>query len=131
MIRQFVTFAGVGAVATACQYVVLLCLVELAHMPPVPAAVLGYLAGATVGYTLNRQITFRSGRSHREAALRFGAVATVGLAANALIMQICAEVLGLHYLVAQLAATGIVLIWNFFANRHWTFKEPQLGSDKP
>jgi len=27
----------------------------------------------------------------------------------------------LHYLAAQVLATGAVLVWNFFLNRAWTF----------
>jgi putative flippase GtrA len=30
---------------------------------------------------------------------------------------------GLHYLPAQLIATGLVLIWTFSCNRIWTFRE--------
>jgi len=26
-----------------------------------------------------------------------------------------------HYLIAQIATTLGVLLWNFLANRHWTF----------
>jgi putative flippase GtrA len=27
----------------------------------------------------------------------------------------------IHYVLAQLITTGIVLVWTFFANRFWTF----------
>lgn len=29
--------------------------------------------------------------------------------------------MGVHYLIAQVCATGVVLFWNFIGNSVWTF----------
>jgi putative flippase GtrA len=72
---------------------------------------------------LNYHYTFTSNKRHRETMTKFLIVALVGMLFNGLIMSVCTEALQLHYLLAQLAATGLVLLWNFTANRFWTFRE--------
>ena len=38
-------------------------------------------------------------------------------------MWLLAAKLGLHYLLAQLVTTGLVLVWTFAGNRFWTFAD--------
>lgn len=127
-LRQFVLFAGVGAVGTAAQYLVLVLLVEGLALNPVLASTLGFGVGAVVNYLLNYHYTFRSDKSHFEAAGKFFSVALLGAISNSLLMYLAIDCLGLNYLLAQILATGVVLGQNFLLNRHWTFAAP-LNSD--
>lgn len=121
MLVQFLNFACVGAVATAVQYFVLVALVQFGDIRPVLASGVGYAAGAGINYLINYHYTFASQQSHLQAMSKFLSVAVVGLTLNSLIVEVATEKLQLHYLVAQVIATGLVLMWNFFANRVWTF----------
>lgn len=121
---QFARFGGVGAVGTACHYLVLLALVEGFAVGPVLASTCGAVTGALVNYVLNRRFTFASTRPHREALPRFMAVAVAGFALNAILMAALLAP-GLHYFAAQLGATAAVLVFNFVVNRAWTFRPPQ------
>lgn len=121
VLRQFVTFAGVGAIATALHYMVLVTCASGFALDPVLSATLGYLAGAVISYWINYTVTFRSTRRHRDAIVRFGAVAVVGLIINTATVNFGISELSLHYFLAQVLATLIVLIWNFIANKIWTF----------
>jgi len=38
-------------------------------------------------------------------------------------MWLAVEQWQLHYMISQLGATGMVLVWNFLGNRLWTFGE--------
>jgi putative flippase GtrA len=49
------------------------------------------------------------------------AVAASGLVLNGIILTALIAA-GLHFLVAQIAATTAVLFWNFCINRMWTFR---------
>lgn len=118
---QFLVFATVGGIATAAHYLLLIALVDGLHVAPVPASIAGYLAGAITNYILNYYITFRSHKPHQETITRFALVATLGLGLNTAIMGIGIHWLALHYLLSQLLATGLTLLWNFIANRFWTF----------
>lgn len=121
LVTQFLSFVWVGAIATAVQYTILIGLVQIGGARPALASGVGYAAGATVNYLLNYHYTFASNRSHVQAVVKFFAVAVVGLIVNSLIVAFATEELGIFYVLAQVAATGVVLVWNFTANRLWTF----------
>jgi putative flippase GtrA len=115
-----VRFCLAGGVATAIQYALLVLLVRGVGMPPTAASSAGFVLSAGVNYLLNYRFTFRSDRPHAPAAARFGLLAGTGLLINAAIMRLITGA-GVHYLIAQVAATGVVLLWNFIGNRLWTF----------
>ena len=121
--RQFATFSGVGLVAAVAHFGVLIALVEGTGMEAVRAALAGYVAGGLVSYGLNRRLTYRSDRPHREATWRFGVVAAIGFLLTWAFMAAFTRGLGAPYLPAQVATTGIVLFWTFVANKLWTFSE--------
>ena len=122
LVRQFVKFTGVGFASAIGHYGLLIALVQLAGIAPVPASAAGALLGAGINYTLNYHFTFRSSKRHREAVLKFAVVASVGLVLNTLFMWVGIELIGAHYLLSQIATTGLVLIWSFSGNRFWTFE---------
>ena len=121
--RQFITFAGVGVIGTLTHYAVLVILVQIAELTPVLASGAGFVSGALVNYCLNYRITFHSNKRHHEAIIKFFTVASIGLLLNTLVMALATEILYIHYLLSQMVATGLVLIWNFAGNRYWTFRE--------
>lgn len=123
--RQFLLFAGVGVVGTSAHFAALLLWVAVLGGSPVSGSALGFALGATVNYLLNYIWTFRSTKSHYEAIPKFALVVVVGMAVNVMTM-IALLWLGLHYLIAQVLATGIVLVWNFLANKTWTFAAAPL-----
>ncbi|MFO1414637.1 MAG: GtrA family protein [Burkholderiales bacterium] len=120
MRAQFLRYAGAGAVGTLAQYALLVALVQGQVAGPVLAATLGALLGALVNYVLNHRFTFGSARPHAHALPRFAAVAAAGIAVNALVVAVLVHA-GIHYLVAQVVATGVVLVVGYLANRAWTF----------
>ncbi|MFA7269728.1 MAG: GtrA family protein [Sterolibacterium sp.] len=119
--RQFIRFAGVGLVSAIGHFGTLILLVQGFGMAAVPASAAGALVGAWINYSLNYRYTFRSAKQHRETVVKFAVVAAVGLLLNTLFMWLGVELLDLHYLLSQLATTGLVVVWSFLANRYWTF----------
>ena len=116
-------FAGVGAIGTAAQYGVLIALVRLARMDAVLASTVGFAVGACVNYVLNYLFTFNSSKRHTEALPKFFTVALLGMGINAAIMAGLVHEVGMHYLLAQIVATGLVLVWNFAGSKLWVFRE--------
>lgn len=121
LMRQLMTFAGVGVVATAVHYAVLIAFVEGVGLSAVTAALLGFAAGGTVSYCLNRRHTFETRRSHEAAIWRFASVAAVGFVLTYLLMSLLVDRGGFPYLIAQALTTCIVMLWGFAAHRAWTF----------
>ena len=120
-VERFLCFAGIGVVATAIQYLILVAGVQLAHAAPVVASSIGFFIAALMNYALNRRYTFGSRKPHVEAVTKFAAVAALGLALNGMLLAAGTHILGLNYLLAQVLATLAVLIWNYSANAAWTF----------
>jgi putative flippase GtrA len=119
---QFSSFAVVGVVATSSHYALLIGLVEIFGISAVPAALVGFCAGGTVSYLLNRRHVFRSNAPHEEAITRFATVAIVGFGLTYLFMSLFVEKAHIPYLLAQVVTTGIVMFWNFVAHKMWTFR---------
>ncbi len=122
LVGQFARFAMVGGIATLIQYVVLLALVQLAKLDPVWASAVGYALSAVFNYLMNYIYTFDSKAAHGPAAMKFAIIAGLGLLLNSLVMSLLISS-GSHYLVAQVVATIVVLLWNFFGSRFWTFRQ--------
>lgn len=121
--KQFILFATIGAVGTAGHFLTLILLVELASVSAVWATTAGFIVGALINYILNYHFTFRSDKAHREAMSKFFIVATVGAGINMLIMYFGVDILILFYLLVQVIASSVVLLWTFTANKLWTFAE--------
>jgi putative flippase GtrA len=120
-IGQFMLFAGVGAIGTIGHYTTLIVLVEFWALDPVIASCLGFVVGALINYILNYHFTFQSDKRHREALTKFLLVAIAGAAINGVIMYIGVENTQFNYLLVQVFATTVVLLWNFIVNKLWTF----------
>jgi len=113
-------YAGVGGVATAAHYLLLWGLVEWAHWPAPLAAGAGAGLGAQVAFVGNRWFTFGHQGDWRAAWWRFQLTALLGGLTSMGVVAI-GTWLGLHYLLAQAVATGLVLALTYTINRRWAF----------
>jgi putative flippase GtrA len=118
---QFGRFVIVGGLATAFQYAIMLALTVFAGVQPLLASSVGFVAGAVANYTANRRFTFRSDVDYIAGLHRFAITAGCGLGLNALVMAAGMDLAGMNYMASQVIASGVVLLWNFQANRLWTF----------
>lgn len=125
--KQFLTFAGVGAIGTAGHYMTLLVLVELFSVAPVYATTFGFIVGAVINYFLNYKYTFRSDKPHTEALIKFFVIAILGAVINSMIMYLGVSYTKINYIIAQFFATGLVLLWNYLLNKYWTFSQFEQG----
>lgn len=116
-------YTVVGAVATAVHYLILAAFVELFSMRPEQAAALGALVGAAVAYTGNRKLTFAVSPHccHLHAIPRFCVTALINACLSVAVLWVGTTLLGLHYLVSQMVATGLGLCLGFVLNMKWTF----------
>jgi putative flippase GtrA len=121
MLPELLRYAGAGAIGTAAHYVLLVALVRFAHVDPVVASTAGALLGALVNYGLNHRLTFASDKAHHVSVPRYATVALGGVALNGIMLAALLAPGTLHYLVAQLLATGTVFVAGYLVNRRWTF----------
>ncbi len=120
--EQFSRFFIVGCGSAVGHYGLLILLVSGFGVDAVLASIPASVLGAAINYLLNYRFTFKSEKLHREAALKFSVIAFIGIGFNTFFMWVCKDLLGFHYLIAQLIATGLVMVWGFLGNRFWTFR---------
>lgn len=121
--RSFASFMMVGGLATGVQYAILILTVEWFGWKAPLASSIGFCISAVLNYWLNYHVTFNSKVRHPIAAARFLLVAIIGLGINAGTMMLLEQEAGLHYILAQLLATGLTLCWTFSASAFWTFRD--------
>lgn len=118
--RPFLRYLAVGAVATAAHYLLLAWLVERAGWPAPLAAAAGAVLGAQLAFVGNRRFTFGHAGPWRPAWLRFQITALLGAATSATVVALGTRA-GLHYLLAQMAATGVAMVLTYVVNKRWSF----------
>lgn len=127
-LAQFIKFSLVGASNTVIDFGTYLFFTRLLALHYLPANTLSFTLAATWSYTMNRLWTFRDRSSRiRVQYFKFLFVSLIGLGLVSLLLFFFVEVLGFHDLVAKALAVVIVLVWNFSANRYWTFRPPRLA----
>ena len=135
-IRQFIKFCIVGATSFTIDFGVSYLLHYYAKFPVYTAKTLSFCVAVTNGFFWNQRWTFRAvgHRKHHEQYAMFLGVNVVGLLLNGgifmCVIKLTTGEWSPHeapkkwFLLATLAATAVVVFWNFFANKHWTFKPP-------
>jgi putative flippase GtrA len=113
-------YAGVGGLATLAHWVLLAALVEWAGTAPWLASGCGAVLGAQVAFVGNRRFTFDHQGLLWPTWWRFMGTAVLGGVVGIAIVA-AGVALGLHYLLAQAAATAVGLLLTFAVNRVWTF----------
>lgn len=119
---QFIKFALVGILNSAIQYLVFLLLYSLVGTQYLLASVIGYVAGMTNSYILNRRWTFGSRNQQLLTELgKFVVVNLVALSANlGLLFLLVSTGVMVPQWAQVLAITGSTLV-NFVLNKVWTF----------
>jgi putative flippase GtrA len=133
-LQQFLKFCVVGATSFAIDFGISYFLIFHFHLWWVLAKTISFSLAVTNGFFWNRRWTFDAVglRHHHEQYVMFFSVNIVGYFLNLTIMKAVFFAAtgtwrGQHptkpvFIAATLAATVIVVFWNFFANKHWTFK---------
>ena len=141
---QFVKFALVGIVNTGVDWIVffLLTLIPFFRELEWLAKTISFLVSATNSFIMNSFWTFKKefkgglqGAKGQEAAkgtsyyVKFMLVSVVGWGLNTLIFSICRYKIFENLpqrrsqFISLFFASGIVVIWNFLANKFWTYKD--------
>lgn len=113
-------------VATVVDYAFMVSCVELAGLPPVPATVVGALAGAIVNLTMGLRYTYRVGPGALGPYVwRYALVSGASLGWNAGGEALFHHVLGLRYVLARVLTSVIVSnAWNYPMQRTFVFSLP-------
>jgi putative flippase GtrA len=150
--ERFAKFLVVGTIGFIVDFGTLAFLVEGVGLPELVAentpfsATVGLILANTISFTLavisnftlNRYWTYPESRSKRKRQQlpQFALVSLGGLMLNNTILALTQPLFNSlleisdpfqgvieGYILAKMLATGVVLFWNFFVNRYWTYKD--------
>lgn len=133
--ERFFKFLVVGTVGFIVDFGTLTFLVEVMGLVPLHANTISFSAAVLSNFIWNRYWTYPDSRSKRKRIqlIQFGVVSVLGLAINNLILLALIAPFDLllgafptvppnrGYIPAKIVATLVVLFWNFFVNRYWTY----------
>jgi putative flippase GtrA len=137
--KRFAKFLVVGTIGAVVDFGSFNLLSGALGFPPVPSSVCSFLAAVTSNFLFNRYWTYPDSRSKhvlRQAA-QFAAINLVGLGIRtplfAALIPVWSGALSsaalpiagdsLAHNLALACAVLVVLIWNFVANRFWTYND--------
>ena len=123
LLIKFLKFGVVGFSGVFVDFGITWLLKEKARVNKYIANTTGFLCAVASNYVLNRIWTFHS--HDPEVAMQFSKfllASLVGLAINNAIIYLLTERMRTNFYLAKLVATGVVTLWNFWANYTFTFK---------
>ncbi|MCW5874617.1 MAG: GtrA family protein [Anaerolineales bacterium] len=138
-LKRFARFSTVGAIGAVVDFAVFNLLLSVIGVAPLISQAVSFLAAVASNFMLNRKWTYPDSRSKAIGTqmAQYGLVNLVGLFIRTPIFNWLASVfdrwvvgrtmpLGLSaysvsHNLALGGAIGIVLFWNFFINRFWTY----------
>jgi putative flippase GtrA len=127
---RFVKFGAVGTVGAVIDVGLLNLMVLVFNWSLLAANTLSFSCAVLSNFIWNRLWTFPESRdrSFHSQLTQFAVVSVVGLAINNAVLLLARSVLR-HYIpapfdynLAKAIAIGVVLFWNFGANRIWTYR---------
>ena len=122
--RQEFRYLISGGTAALVHFAVLTALVEWFSAQPLLATSVGFLIGSLINYLLQYHWTFEADGRHHIMLSRYAAVALTTMSINSVLFWTFTEQFDMYYLLAQLVATGMMVVVNFLINKHYTFVTP-------
>ena len=124
LLIQLFRYGFVGGAAFVVDYGVLVLLTEVFGMHYLLSATISFILGLITNYLLSISWVFNKrtmGNRWAEFVV-FAVIGVIGLGLNALIMYLCTDKMGIHYMLSKIISTVIVFFWNFFARKFLLFK---------
>lgn len=124
LIVQLLRYAVVGGVAFVVDYGSLWLLTEVVGLHHLVSAAIAFVLGLVCNYVISTAWVFGESKvSNRWVEfVIFSIIGVIGLGLNELIIYLCTDVCGLHYMLSKIISTVIIFFWNFFARRFILFK---------
>lgn len=119
--KKLLRFGVTGLAGAATFFAILLPLVEWLKINPALATTAAFAVAVVQNYLFHYLWTFKSDKAHSRAAPRFLVASVLGLLVNGGVVWAGTTYLGLHYLVTQFVAIGVVITLNYLLAELWVF----------
>ena len=120
--KRFIKFGLIGVLNTLITISSYMLLVYLG-VYYILANIIGYSLGIINSFYWNKNWVFQVNSKQRNIFMKFVLVNLITLVINTLILYLLNHYLHIHPYLAQIIATGVGLVFNFFLNKKWTFED--------
>lgn len=122
-VKQFIKFCVIGVFNTFTDLVIYIFFTRVVGWHYTGAAIIAFALAATLSFLLNKYWTFKvNNNKFTSEYFRFILVATGGLLWTLLFMYIMIDLLHWYDILAKVITIIVVVNWNFWLQKHWTFK---------
>ena len=122
-IKQFIKFGLIGLLNTFIDLIAYVFFTRVLFWHYLVAALLAFVIAATSSFILNSYWTFVIQDKLKERYLKFFLVALGGLMWTELFLYILVDKFFWFDLWAKILTVLVVVNWNFFLQKYWTFKK--------
>lgn len=121
LIAQLMKFGVVGVIAFIIDYGLMVLLTEVFGIDYLVSATVSFTVSVIFNYIASMRYVFRhrEGMSKRREFIIFVTLSVLGLLINDLIMWVGTGLWGISYLITKIAATVIVMVWNFVTRKRF------------
>lgn len=125
LIQQIIKFGIVGVLAAIIDFGLLAILTEFLGIYYLLSAAISFIVATIFNYIASMKYVFDSryekGQKHQELFI-FVILSLIGLGLNQVFMWFFVEITVLHYIIAKVLATILVMAWNFISRKIWIEK---------
>ena len=119
LVLQLIKFGGVGAVCFLIDYGILFLLTDIFKIEVLYSAAISFSVSVIVNYILSVKFVFDTNPKHdkKRNFILFIVFSVIGLGLTELIMKVGVDLLLINYLIVKIAATAVVMVFNFVTRK--------------
>jgi putative flippase GtrA len=120
--QKLFRFSVVGIATALLQVALLYVGVELAGTGPTLTSSVAFVIVVIFNYLMHYSWTFDETAPHTQTLARYLFMISCGLLINTAVMHVGVNYLGINYMLVQVVAFLMVILWNFSVALLWVFR---------
>lgn len=131
LIKQFMKFGVVGAIAFVIDYGTMVFLTEVFGVDYLLSTTIGFTVSVIFNYLASMRFVFvhKEDMSRRREFIIFILLSVIGLGINDLLMFLGVDFVGLDYRLVKIIATAVVMLYNFITRKVLLDAGPAEGGE--
>lgn len=119
LVEQILKFGMVGFLCFAIDYGLMTFLTEVFQLHYLVSCSISFTFSVAVNYLFSMKFVFQpEGKTDKKKEfLAFIILSAVGLGINQFVMVVMVEAAGIYYMISKIAATAIVMVYNFISRK--------------
>lgn len=119
LMGQIIKFGFVGFLCFFIDYGVMVFLTERFGVDYILSCGVSFTVSVIVNYILSVTFVFETDRNKRKSGefIVFVLLSLIGLGINEICMWLAVELVGIHYKLAKIGATAVVMVYNFISRK--------------